>query len=497
MIFKQSIANSIKGIVGKPLVLILSLAFILVNTYLIAIDHSNLTLVPFALVALIVFILYTKTVYYLLIFLTPLSVPLSEYIGGLSFDLWIPTEPLILAFLLLIIFKSIHEQSFNKALTQHPIFWAIVFYLGWLIIASVASKMPVVSIKYTLVRIWFIGVFFYIAYRLFLTNSQNFKYYFGLFIAGLVIVIFISLYHQVGRGLFDKQSAHGSCNPYFTDHTSYGAALAFVIPVVIGLIFIFRNRLVKIGLTTITLFLLMALILSYSRAAWLSLVFGLGIWGIWFLRIRIRTILIAAISITMLAVAFQNDISRWLNNNETASSGNLQEHLKSVTNIKTDDSNVERLNRWISAIRMFRERPLFGYGPGTYMFLYAPYQPSHLKTIASSNRGEKGNAHSEYLGLMAEAGFLGAIGYILILGIVFYRGFRLIKNNPSIKEKPIILGALIGLSTYVFHGALNNFLDMDKIAALFWGLIALIVAMDVKYGSYRKSKPSIDTSSKI
>jgi len=38
---------------------------------------------------------------------------------------------------------------------------------------------------------------------------------------------------------------------------------------------------------------------------------------------------------------------------------------------------------------------------------------------------------------------------------------------------------LIGLTSYYFHGLLNNFLDTDKISVLFWGYTAMLVAMDV------------------
>jgi hypothetical protein len=39
---------------------------------------------------------------------------------------------------------------------------------------------------------------------------------------------------------------------------------------------------------------------------------------------------------------------------------------------------------------------------------------------------------------------------------------------------------IAGLTTYVIHGGLNNFLDTDKISALFWGMIAMIVAIDMR-----------------
>ena len=95
---------------------------------------------------------------------------------------------------------------------------------------------------------------------------------------------------------------------------------------------------------------------------------------------------------------------------------NFSERLESMSNVSTDASNLERLNRWNSAIQLFKERPILGWGPGTYAFVYAPFQDASDLTIISTNFGDGGNAHSEYLGPLSEQGILGLI---FIIGIVF------------------------------------------------------------------------------
>jgi hypothetical protein len=47
------------------------------------------------------------------------------------------------------------------------------------------------------------------------------------------------------------------------------------------------------------------------------------------------------------------------------------------------------------------------------------------------------------------------------------------------------LAVLVGLVSYYLHGLLNNFLDTDKVSALFWGYTAMLVAMDV----YHRDSP--------
>ena len=168
-----------------------------------------------------------------------------------------------------------------------------------------------------------------------------------------------------------------------------------------------------------------------------------------------------------------------LEKNNQDSSGNISEHVESISNVSTDASNLERLNRWSSAWRMFKERPVFGWGPGTYVFQYAPFQLSYNATIITTNAGSNGNAHSEYIGPLAESGFIGMISVLLILIAVYYRGSMRYHKLPEGEFKSVLLFSLISLLTYVVHGFLNNYLDTDKASIPFWGLIALIVAIDI------------------
>ncbi len=109
-----------------------------------------------------------------------------------------------------------------------------------------------------------------------------------------------------------------------------------------------------------------------------------------------------------------------------------------MTNISTDASNLERINRWKCAMRMFEQKPFLGWGPGTYSFKYAPFQHSEDKTIISTNAGNKGNAHSEYIGPLAESGIIGCLSYILILVVFIYKAIVLYDSTKN-KEIKLIL----------------------------------------------------------
>ena len=61
---------------------------------------------------------------------------------------------------------------------------------------------------------------------------------------------------------------------------------------------------------------------------------------------------------------------------------------------------------------------------------------------------------------------------------VIYTGLRVYERGDR-EVKFLSMMALLGLITYYAHGVLNNFLDTDKISALFWGYTAMLVAMDL------------------
>lgn len=416
---------------------------------------------------------------YLIVFFAPLSIPLHEIIPGFGFDMYLPTEPLLFGLLIVFILKVLHDRQFDRNILLHPVSFAIYINLFWLLITSITSTMPLVSFKFMLARIWFVVVLYLLTAKLF-SEGKNMERYVWLYIIPLMIVIFYSTYRHLGYGLWDKQAAHFVVSPFFNDHTSYGATVAFYLPFVTMFMFS-KSYSKKFRLLSTVAFLvvLMAFVLSYARAAWLSIVVTIGVWMILLLKIRFKPLFITFLALIAVFFAFQNQILMKLENNSKQSSAHLMTHISSMSNITTDASNLERINRWSCAIRMFADKPVFGYGPGTYMFQYAPYQLNKDRTIISTNAGDGGNAHSEYFGPLSESGLLGMLTFLIIIGVVIYTAVHTYTRTKDPRLKQIVLVALLGLITYYVHGLMNNFLDTDKLSVPFWGFTAMIVAIDI------------------
>ncbi len=467
-------------------VYIFSIIFILLNAYFLIKEQYAFTLLPIALLIILISIFALDKLIFFIVLLAPVSLPLFEFYPNLSFSFSIPTEPILFGILIIFILKLLLNNNFDKKILTHPVSILIYINLFWMLITSITSTMPVVSFKYFVARLWFLASFYFLATQLF-KNKNNIHRYFWFYIIPLIIVIAYTINRHLEYGLFDQEAANFVCNPFFADHTSYGAALAMLIPLLIGTLFIKNLSLLKKIVVWIVLVIYMvAIVLSFTRAAWVSLFAAFFVFLVMIFKIKFRLVFVVITTITTLFFIYRTDIIIYLQSNHQDSSTNIAKHIESISNISSDASNMERLNRWSSAYRMFKEKPFLGWGPGTYMFKYAPFQLSYEKTIISTNAGDKGNAHSEYLGPLAESGVLGMLSVLTLFIYIIYLGVKNYTNATNREIKILSLVITLGLFTYLIHGIMNDFLDMDKISALFWGYIASLVAIDVYHIKNKK-----------
>lgn len=469
------------------------ISFVALNTIMLALEIYYVPLLPAFLLFVVLAIVAIDKYLLAIVFFVPLSIPLSTLAEGLSIDMYLPTEPLLAGLLLLYLLKYLKGNRVDIRVLRHPVTLAIYFHLAWLLITSLTSSDPLVSFKYLASRLWFIVGFYLVASQLF-KKEKNMHTYAWLFIIAFSGVMIYTLINHAGYGLNNQVMAHSVVKPFYKDHTSYGATIGFILPVLAALfLFIKREDInTRFLMMLLILMFLLATVVSYTRATWVSIIASAGIWAIIKLKIRIELVLAGAIIMIGFFLSVRSQLMVQMEQNRVESSGEFSEHVQSISNISTDQSNLERLNRWSCAYRMWRDKPLFGYGPGTYQFEYGRYQRSYEKTRISTDFGTRGNAHSEYLGPLSEAGIFGLLSILMVIGTTIYTGLRVYFTSKRRSIRIFSLAILIGLFSYYFHGLLNNFLDTDKISVLFWGFTAMLVAMDVYHRDDQKMEGQPD-----
>lgn len=460
------------------------LFFIGVNAYFIFQDNYFFNAAPLALLIAYVALFHTTTAFLITALLTPLSVNLEEFTHG-EIGLFLPTEPILFGLMLLVIFKELKTPIIGKEFWQHPITLSIGFYIIWVFLTSITSSHPIVSFKYLLMKLWYLIPLLMIGFTVFGKKSNIIKFLW-FYTIGMTIVITYTLIHHAGYSFREKEG-HWVMSPFFKDHTIYGASVAMSILFIIGLI-LYKKHSIQAQFLLALMFIitLIGLYFSYTRGAWLSVVFAFAVWIFIKYKVKFKYLLtIGLVLLTIILFSWTKIEMELARNKHEHTTTNFDERLRSAANISSDASNLERLNRWGAAWNMFKERPVFGYGPGTYAFEYAPHQDPEKLTVISTNFGNQGNAHSEYLGPLAEMGLFGMLSVLIFVSVFFYSGITLLINikkyTPEDKQLYILLLCIIlAMSTYFFHGLLNNYLDTDKASVPVYGTAAIFIAQQVR-----------------
>lgn len=460
----------------------ISLFFSALNIYFLTKAHYELVFASAVLAIIFLLVLSADKIFYLATFAVPLSV--NYIIEGPNLGISMPSELLMILLLIFFIIKFIFQIGFDLPFLNHPISKIIMVYFLWMSLSIVWSTMPLISFKFLLVRLWFIIPFYFFASQIF-KKLENINLFFWLFSIGLAIAIVYTWTNHAKFG-FTQKDSYLVMKPLFVDHTVYGGAISFFVfyPLIYFLFPIFhkRNFIKRFFSFLLFLIIVLGLFFSFSRAAWLGVIvaslFVIPIYLKIKFRVLIITIFLAIGGLIYFGPSLYSDMKKNSEKN-TMESMDALSHAKSISNVSTDVSNVERLNRWDSGFRMFEEKPILGWGPGTYMFQYSPFQRGLEMTVISSTLGDAGGIHNEYLNHLIEMGIPGLIIYFILVLMVLFYGLKIVASNKSSKIKLLAIASLLGLITYFVHGFVNNFLDQDKVAVPFWAMIAILVSLDL------------------
>jgi putative inorganic carbon (HCO3(-)) transporter len=216
------------------------ISFVALNSLMLALEIFYLPLLPAALLFLVLALVAADKYLLVVVFFVPLSIPLSRLVEGLSIDMYLPTEPLLAGLLLLYVLKYLMGDRIDLKVLRHPVTLAIYFHLAWLFITSLTSSDILVSFKMLVSRLWFIVGFYLVATQLF-RKEKNMHTYVWLFVFTFSGVIVYTLLNHAQYGLDNQMMAHRAAAPFYKDHTSYGATLGFLLPVLAALFLLIKR----------------------------------------------------------------------------------------------------------------------------------------------------------------------------------------------------------------------------------------------------------------
>ncbi len=205
-----------------------------------------------------------------------------------------------------------------------------------------------------------------------------------------------------------------------------------------------------------TAIITVALLMSFSRGAWLALAVAVGVMAaLWNRRVLFGIGLLLVVGLLVgLAGAFgalPEAVAARL-----SFLGDYVAILQGTPPLLTAQNwaVMERMAIWQSAWNMFLDNPALGIGAGNFDVAYPFYALPGWNTLP-------GHAHNYYLNMLAETGILGFVTYFLLMAGAFIYAGRLLWRKGSelgngVLSYSMALGVIGLLSALSVHSFFDN-----------------------------------------
>jgi O-antigen ligase len=213
--------------------------------------------------------------------------------------------------------------------------------------------------------------------------------------------------------------------------------------------------------------------LSGSRGGILALLVEFAVLA--FIVVRQKKALRLAIGVGAFAIVLVSLLT-WLGGRE------LTERVSSIPGeTRREISGGMRLSIDRDAVRMFRQKPVFGWGLGTFPVVYPEFRSFYTNFFVNE-------AHDDYLQLLVEMGVLGFGVMLWFLVVVYRTALPKISKWNSDLGGAVTLACTLGLTGILIHSVVDFNLQIPANAAWFYVLCTIAAAPPLLQRS-RKRKP--------
>ena len=272
--------------------------------------------------------------------------------------------------------------------------------------------------------------------------------------------------YGVVRSLIEGVSSrfgYGIARPFFAEHGTYSAYLSLFVPWLM-LEALDRRSWSRVAYAAAFWLVLAAVVLSFTRAAWLSLAIVLPATLLIWSR-RKRSVRALGTSVAWAAVFLLVVFATGLGDR-------LTRHA--LTIVDTENvSNLERVNRWMAGWEMAKAHPWTGVGYESFSDSYPSYR---RKVVLTQEAFVRMGVHNEPLRALSEAGLVGLLAGAWFVGAIAATGLRTFRRSSPDRSR-MALGITAGLGTYFVHGWLNAYPGSDKLGLAIWMAIGAVAAL--------------------
>lgn len=224
----------------------------------------------------------------------------------------------------------------------------------------------------------------------------------------------------------------------------------------LALCFLKLKKWMKYFLRVESILLLSLLMATFVRGAWVGLIVAVCFLGI----LENRKIIYSTFAILIiLGIGIPHLIKAHFD---------ILGRLKSIVFL-ADVSSLDRRAIWQVAVRMIKDKPIFGHGLSTFMGNFARYGKDYYYL----KHGIIPYAHNCYLQIAAETGIVGLVSFLWLIGTFFIYSIVSLKRIKDRFRHAVLAGISAGIIVALVHSAVDTNLYSLQLSVLFWIMLGL------------------------
>ncbi len=421
-----------------------------------------------------------RAAYWLFLFTIPASIQINFAADTMAITL--PDEPIMWIFLIL--FTLVYARN-PKTLPgwwwRDELVFVVFLQFVWLLVAVGFSQVLFYSVKFLLAKCWLMVCYFIFPVWIFREKKDFVRGFFVMFIPIFITIIVILIHHAILDFGFDK--VQRAMSGLYYNHVDYSTVISMFFPLLLVAYPLIRHKgpRYRNGLIAVILIFIAAIIFAYARAAVIGVIFAIIV-GLAVRSKTVNVIMPAIYGMIILLFVYLVPNNKFLefrpDYNNTYMHKNFTDHLIATFRGK-DMSSMERLYRWIAAVRMSRDKPITGYGPHAFYYYYKPYAISCFQTYVSRN-AEHSTTHNYFLYMLTEQGWPAMLLYAILIPLIFAKAQRLYHGFKDRFYRLVTMGLVMTIAVGFINNFFSELIETHKVGALFYIPLAMLVILSRK-----------------
>ncbi|MBU0648512.1 O-antigen ligase family protein [Patescibacteria group bacterium] len=349
--------------------------------------------------------------------------------------------------------KSLEEKKFSFRWGAFGILCAA--YLLVLILSTVFGYYPAISWWGCYVRFEGLStyLFFVLSFFLIFWNLKTFAQIKRIFVFAALASLPVSVYGLCQYFGYDFLKFTGTTAGFKSIISTMGNQLLLsnylimILPLAAALVFISKRIYFKIFWLLIIFLNIWALVLTGRRSGFLALLaicFVGGFLLIWRWRKTVALgLLIAVIALAVFTAFNFNKIVQ----SEALSQVKYLNRMATIFDFE-DVTIKERLMVWQIATGFILERPIIGYGPDSFLYVFDAKYPPYF-TEMPENYFDR--AHNFILDTAYSSGLLGLLAFMGLIGLAFVSSVRFFVKQRYLKESYFAWAVAVSIIGFLVH----------------------------------------------